>query len=470
MDTHSLDLTSLGSVDIDMENLVATCWNDEGSTNVDEPGTPESWCTAIDNNPLASPHAEGTACNDIPCIQRIEPNTDDSLALVVSNFNKRIYNSIVDAPDSADTVYDRQAKRRREDGASMVETTTRDRGHDIECSRRVPIEIYERIIDHVAEECQSLERGYIARCVRVCREWVPRAQMQLFSVINLLQYINRPSTLAGFRAAVQRKPFLLQFIKFLDIDNNNHMSQQTTIFSSYHMPYLQWCKISGLDLSRVHLALYRFPSSATSLQILYLDVCKTRNLNQLCRFLTSFRSLSIVIIEFSLDNPLSGPNLPHLQFNRSKCPLQILALELKPNLSTLLKYFIKSPPFVSHLRHLIIAYSDRPMSPHPLQDITELLEHCSQSLEEVTVICGAWRVYFEYSLFSILPQAHPYYILQGEHSTDNVGFLDDILSDERFCSLRKLRIRVKMEPIEFPKLRERGVDIDLSDKKDSIPL
>ncbi|KAK7684207.1 hypothetical protein QCA50_012531 [Cerrena zonata] len=482
MDTLTLDPSCLGSVDIEMENSVATFWDNEGSTDGDEPGTPESWCTAIDSNPLASPHAEGTACNHIPCIQRIEPNTDDSLALVVSDFNKGKYNSILDASDSAVTVYDRQTKRRREDSVSMVETTTGDRRQDVARSSRFPTEIYERIIDYVAGEphfgglrhfahWRCLVRS-LARCARVCRAWVPRAQMHLFYAIDIGKTVSLTGTdleLTSFRAAVQRKPFLLPYIKFLRITNDSLKPSQITILSSYHMPSLKVCSISSLNLAKVHPSLYRFPSSATSLQTLWLHACKTRDVNQLCRFLTSFRSLSIVAITWLLDNDntLSGRDLPHLQFNCSKCSLQTLALPLQHNLSALLKTFIKARPFVSHLRHLILKYP--PGIRSSLRDLTELLEHCSQSLEEVTVILGEWLNYLDIVVSSLCiylglnPSEEEIRLF-----SDMVKCLDDTLSQEMFHTFRKLRIRAKVNPIVFPKLKEQKVDIDFSDKNDSI--
>ncbi|KAK7683232.1 hypothetical protein QCA50_013494 [Cerrena zonata] len=488
MVTHSLDLTSLGSGDIDMENSVATCWNDEGSTNVDEPGTPESRCTTIDNEPVVSPYVEGTACNNIPCIQQIKPNPDDSLALVLSDSHKQKYNSILDASDSAITVYNRQAQRRRENGVSKVEMTTGDRGPDVECSSRFPTEIYELIIDYVAGEPHfgglrhfgrwwPLVR-FLARCALVCRAWVPRAQMHLFYAIDLSKTPSLRDThleLTSFRAAVQRKPFLLPYIKLLCIANDSLKSSQITILSSYHMPSLKACSISSLNLAEVHPSLYRFPSSATSLQILWLDFCLTGDANQLCRFLTSFRSLAIVVVTWSQRKRLrrkkaptfGGRDLPHLQFNRSKCSLQTLALTLGRNLPALLKTFIKARPFVSHLRHLILAYP--PGIRSSLQDITELLEHCSQSLEEVTVILGSWLNYLEIVVSSLCTHLG---LNASEEEirlfSDMVKCLDDTLSQEMFRAFRKLRIRARVNPIEFPKLKERKVDIDFSDKDDSI--
>ncbi|KAK7684209.1 hypothetical protein QCA50_012533 [Cerrena zonata] len=241
------------------------------------------------------------------------------------------------------------------------------------------------------------------------------------------------------------------------------------------MPRLQKCNISRLDLTIAHPSLYRFPSSTPLLHLLCLDYYTTEKANQLCRFLTSFRSLSILTITQSLPtiHPIRG-HFPHLQFNRSKCALRTLALVLegKPNLSTLLESFIKAPPFVSHLRHLIVAYSSE-LTPSPsfeVRDITELLEHCSQSLEEVTVIVGHIRMVPCTNLSSCSHFLDPK-VLEKDRKrfTDEVGCLDDIFSRERFRSFHKFRIRAKVEPFELPKLKERKVNVDFGDNEDPIP-
>ncbi|KAK7683236.1 hypothetical protein QCA50_013498 [Cerrena zonata] len=469
------DLSCLASVDVEMERPAKTTLNsDRGSMYADKPGTSDSWSTAIAKDFVVSSHAEETSRNNMACIQWIGPKPDDSLTRVVSDSDKRRFDNIFDASDSAVTVYDRQTKRRRQDGVSEVEIATGDRVQDAECSSRFPTEIYETIIDYIAEKYHFYSWNNLARCARVCRAWAPRAQMHLFSAINLIPTFDvddGPLKMTSFWDAARRKPFLLHYIKFLYMTHNSGSPQQTTILSSYHMPNLKQCSISTLDLATVHPSLYRFPSSATSLQILWLDSCKTGDVNHLCRFLTSFRSLYIVTIAWNLGegNALGGRDLPHLHFNRSKCSLRTLALPLEHNLPALLKTFIKARPFVSHLRHLIVAYTAGFISFISFQDITELLEHCCESLEEVTVIWGHWGQHPLYSLSSFYPSLNlkvpEKYI---NLFADMVRCLDDILSGERFRSFRKLRIRAEMKPIVFPKLNERKVDVDFSGKEDSI--
>ncbi|KAK7683225.1 hypothetical protein QCA50_013487 [Cerrena zonata] len=462
-----------------MRHLASTTWNDwdDYFMHTDEPGTSASWSTAITKDFVVSSYAEGTACNDTSCAQRIEPKQDELSALpaVVSDCDRWIRNSILGALQSATTVYNRMTERYNRSGDG-VEVTVGDRGHDLQCSSRLPTEIYEIIIDHVAVTVSGhYNRSDLARCARVCWAWVPRAQMHLFSsIVLLLPPVKQP--IASFQRAVRQKRFLLQYIKAMtcSVEYTATRSRQMTLLTSYHMPNLKQCYISYLDLKTEHPSLSRFPSSATSLQKLELMYCNTGDVNQLCRFLTSFRSLSIVVITWPLDPAFRGHDLPHLQFNRSKCSLRTLALGFTPNLSPLLKSFIKARPFISHLRHLIVPCERFTTASSSLQDTTELLEHCSQSLEEVTVIVGHVVMAKFDSLssfsFSLEPQLS---VTERKLFTDDVGCLDEILSGEMFRSFRKLRIRadiVTPTELPFPKLKERKVDVDVSDKDDPIPF
>ncbi|KAK7684214.1 hypothetical protein QCA50_012538 [Cerrena zonata] len=200
----------------------------------------------------------------------------------------------------------------------------------------------------------------------------------------------------------------------------------------------------------------------TSLRILQLDFCRTGDINQLCRFLTSFRSLSILSLKCDSIATFHGRDLPHLQFNRSKSSLKILAVEFVPNLSALLNSFIKASPFVFHLRHLVISCGYYKISSTALQDITALLQHCSQSLEEVTVHLGSFSVksYTSLSSFELYLYEREVSDREKKLFSDDIRPLDDILSGEMFRSFRKLRIRAHLlEPIEFSKLKARKVEV-----------
>lgn len=210
------------------------------------------------------------------------------------------------------------------------------------------------------------------------------------------------------RHAIRRKPFLLQYINTFRADYDE-IPRPTNLLTIYHMRNLQQCIIDGLDLTTAHPSLYRFPSSAVSLRRLELMNCNTRNVNQLCRFLTSFRSLSTLILTWSNSvSSLDSPDFSHLQFNRSKCSLQTLAIRFSKPIrcqSLLIDSFIKSFPFVAHLKHFIFTWYQSYYESSSIRKIKALLHHCRPSLEEVTIILGSyWTLFMKFDSMYIVNQ------------------------------------------------------------------
>ncbi|KAK7683248.1 hypothetical protein QCA50_013510 [Cerrena zonata] len=422
-------------------------WNTDTLTYSDIPasGALEPWPIVNGQDSVdfsdSSP-AEGTVNNDI---QRVESKSDSSLTLDMNKSKQTARNSIPSTLGSGCQVS--------------------DRGQVSSHFSKFPTEVYETIIDYVAKLCYKGRWRDLANCALVSRAWVPRAQMHLFSSIHF----EHKDSVISFQYAVRRKPFLLQYIISFQADYYNIIPRPTTLLTSYFMRNLKQCCILSLDLRTAHSSLSRFPSLATSLQLLEIHGWMNGDVNQLCRFLVSFRSLTMLTIAWSNRTPFRGLDLPHLHLSCSKSSLRALIIRFKPHISRVLQFLIKARPFVTHLKHFIIAWDyRRDISSTPVQEITELLQHCSRSLEEVTVIFGpcpglirSWE-----SLYSLT-------LLVGLNSTmaqheqrlflDDARRLDDLLAGEMFRSFRKLQIRTKLlEPIEFPKLKARKVEVNIS--------
>lgn len=289
-------------------------------------------------------------------------------------------------------------------------------------SPRLPAELCETIIDCVADILDGTLSQDLTVCARVCRAWVPRVQMHLFHIIRIR--LVDGNTFRNLESALRRKRYLLGYIRTLSVRGSdwepirNRVYVQTTNFLiTRHVPSLGQCTIDHLELEKSHTFLLRFPTCAKSLRKLRLTNCETRNVLQLCRFVTSFRSLSTLVL--TSDHPWSPQlPLPHLQYNRSKSSLRCLAIEATPGISLLLDHFIKASPFVAHLKHLQ-AYSRDPVPKDATMD--------------------------------------PYSI--------DVETLDSLLTTELFPSIRVVRLVAKPpKPTRFVRLAARKVQADILDE------
>ncbi|KAK7683262.1 hypothetical protein QCA50_013524 [Cerrena zonata] len=448
MNTRTLNIwLDTPHIDSIME-IADILWNTETPLYGDVHRMPEYWTTASDIQSLASSRSAETRYQDTIHIPKTKTRSNATMSIDATS-------------DSKESTYDSISS------ASECEKLIDDRENHRTLLPKLPIEVWEIIIDYMADILDENRARDLAYCARVGQAWLPRAQMRLFSFVDVYLKNKWPSV----RYAIRQKPFLRQYINSFQADYEE-IPRPTTLLTTFHMCNLQQCIIDGLDLATAHPSLYRFPSSAVSLRRLELMNCNTKNLNQLCRFLTSFKSLSTLILTWSsLVTSLDRPDFSHLQFNRSKCSLQTLAIRFtKPitSQSALVNSFIRSSPFVTHLKHLIFTWYPSYHEFSSIRKVTALLRHCRRSLEEITLILGSyWTTFIKFdTLFGYANNGLPNRRLtksEEEKFTEQAGHLDSLLSHKSFRSLRKLRIRIHVQnPPEFPKLRARKVEVDIS--------
>lgn len=148
-------------------------------------------------------------------------------------------------------------------------------GDRMAISPKLHIEVCENVIDCISDICDKHSIQDLAHCARVCRAWVPRAQMHLFSFVYILPIIAP----LGIQYALHRKSFLLKNINSFE-ENYDGMSRPTNSLTAYRVPSLKRCSVYMLYLETAH---YRFPSSALSLHALeHSRQCKTKDVNRLC--------------------------------------------------------------------------------------------------------------------------------------------------------------------------------------------
>ncbi|KAK7684195.1 hypothetical protein QCA50_012519, partial [Cerrena zonata] len=338
----------------------------------------------------------------------------------------------------------------------------------------LPTEVCETIIDCIADIWDDRRNADLARCAHVCKSWVPRAQMCLFSFVCIDTAID----LVNVLRVIQKKRFLLQYIKHVvtPVDRDHRCTGNTSFLNTYHMPNLQQATIPYLDLKEVHPYLDRFPTTSTSLKQLNLTWCKTEDASRLGRFVTSFRSLSTLILTWH-GSPGKMNHFPHLQFNRSRCSLESLVIQITYNISIILQCLIQAPPFLTRLKYatFLCPYPgwDRPKH-SPVRKIETLLHHCRQSIEEVTIVLGCYPQLptgTNYELEEMVQKDTDDPYVEYRQFCEDAGWLDSLLSDESFSSLRKLRvIGILPKPIAFLKLEARNIKVDVTRKARLLSL
>ena len=236
----------------------------------------------------------------------------------------------------------------------------------------------------------------LANCALVCIAWVPRAQMHLFTCILPIEFDDR--LFASFWQAVKQKPFLLNYTNRISIVGSKGIcvykgtteAETTGFLATCRMPNLIHLTIQFLDLSSSHPLRSRFPILSKTLKALTVIECLTDNVNQLCRFITSFQSLTTLCLGWHVEC-LVGDLMQHMHVNRSRCNSSIenLAVKLVPRFHALFDALSRTGPFISNLKRLIIAYDYGTLRESSLfAELREVLLHCSRSLEKVTFVTG----------------------------------------------------------------------------------
>ena len=184
-------------------------------------------------------------------------------------------------------------------------------------SPNFPTEIYEDIIDRVAVIFDDKRNRDLANCALVCRAWVPRAQMHLFTCILPIEFDDR--LFNSFWQAVKQKPFLLNYTNRISIVGSKGIcvykgtteAETTGFLATCRMPNLIHLTIQFLDLSSSHPLRSRFPILSKTLKALTVIECLTDNVNQLCRFITSFQSLTTLCLGWHVEC-LVGDLMQHM--------------------------------------------------------------------------------------------------------------------------------------------------------------
>ncbi|KAH8094527.1 hypothetical protein BXZ70DRAFT_362628 [Cristinia sonorae] len=212
---------------------------------------------------------------------------------------------------------------------------------------RLPVEVYERIIDFCAFACFMLaDQRMLHACALTSRDWLPRSRLHLYDYIDL----RTQEQFARFLETVQGTPVLGTFVYRMDLGpkqqelHNNEVVDSIKFGSQYKakprpstswilqvpirllplLPVVRWIQFRWVPTLPPNAAmlLSRFKSSRSVTSLSLLD-CEFATCQDFARFLSSFPFATDLIlhgIKIANDKHLAV----HQQYLRSLPTLKIL--------------------------------------------------------------------------------------------------------------------------------------------------
>ena len=218
----------------------------------------------------------------------------------------------------------------------------------------------------------------------VCKGWKLYTQRFMYQDV----YIKAASGgLLRWRNLFKQNPSIAKYMKSMYLMYEHQDQSCSSLFLTQKMLALEALYISFWDISTETVWTYRVVSCLNSVRYLHLDFLKPCTAAQLIKFINSFHSLSQLHILFhSSDQILEIKNQPLskpcklLTFS-----LIYLKIDLIPAISTLLGWFVTAGFFTSNLKHLCLRLWDEDKLTSRCRGVVKLLEHCSGSLEVLTL-------------------------------------------------------------------------------------
>ena len=268
-------------------------------------------------------------------------------------------------------------------------------------------DIHQHVIDvdllHAISTYFNCGKVEIGRKIGGKESWIYRYRISnQTDILNILLPILKSSDMVLNKRNHDKLLFIkicqiIQNKEHITLEGQNLCSGEATIFLlGLDKPRLWGCTIRSLSrrnnaILSVPLGRFAFNSLkdiAGSIRKLALLDCGIRDSQILADFLNHFRSLSILLISWDSKTKFIQQNHPPPARPRhSDCSLLSLAIEIVPNISTLLSFFIETRPLVNNLKYLMVACSFSNLIVL-LQEIDELLLHCSHSIQELSIVVG----------------------------------------------------------------------------------
>ena len=275
--------------------------------------------------------------------------------------------------------------------------------HDTNGQGKLLVELYERIIDHLAGIYTVWNSNYddsmdyrrdLRSCALVCRAWLDRSRVHLFSIVHV-----EGTKLRSFERTIRISPTISPFVQNFDfwntyLDETAHTPADKTSETMSHairvaekLKNIWKLNVGHINMNSEHPRLpelIRALGSASKLSVVSVYSTTPTRLTQLLRVVTAFHRARL--LKFRV--PIITPSYPirHRPY-LADGSLLALQLSIEQGTSHFLEWLINRRTFTSKLRAIEIDLT----TPLPSSEIhsslallSQLLEDCGDHIEEFT--------------------------------------------------------------------------------------
>ena len=234
---------------------------------------------------------------------------------------------------------------------------------------QLPTEIWESVIDWIGNSSETNTKT------------LHRARLHLYRNIDIWGF-----RISNFQATLRTNP-RLSLLSTKKIIVHRHREPISALLAITRLQNLQSLVLHYLDLTKEHSLVTRglLSRSVMKLELWNFQPC---TISQLLRFLSSFRSLTVLVVDICPHGLRhNGRTLPSLRPIPSRS-LVDLRLYVVPGLNKLIEWYIYEGYFLASLRKLFLAwtfYAVKADSRLWLDGAISLLGHCANTLEDLSL-------------------------------------------------------------------------------------
>ncbi|KAH8091435.1 hypothetical protein BXZ70DRAFT_486904 [Cristinia sonorae] len=163
---------------------------------------------------------------------------------------------------------------------------------------RLPVEVWERVIDQVANLEDS--RSYLLTCTMVCNAWVPRARFHLCGSRVLLRSSQTLDTFAQFlRSSPHELSGRVTNLVIKPHDRNDQTWVSTVPICLPRLPNMRQLTLEGIDFSQQNVAFWKLFTLITCQELSMVRILYSRHLN-ISRLVSAVQPQKLALIRAQL--------------------------------------------------------------------------------------------------------------------------------------------------------------------------